>query len=128
MKYCHKCHRITAGKPTFCNWCGATYDVKLCPRLHVNPRAAQVCSQCGSHDLSTPQPRIPLALRPAVFLLSLGPGVVLLLLLLVWTVFFVRQLVADPNHLFGYMVVALILGLMLYGWMRLRSRNQHSKR
>ena len=34
--------------------------MKLCPRLHVNPRTAEACSQCGIRDLSIPQPRIPI--------------------------------------------------------------------
>ena len=58
MKYCYGCGRITAGEPLFCQFCGRTYDVKLCPRMHANPRVAEVCSQCGSRDFSTPQPRV----------------------------------------------------------------------
>jgi RNA polymerase subunit RPABC4/transcription elongation factor Spt4 len=58
MKYCYQCGRLTAGEPIFCTFCGRSYDVKLCPRLHVNPRYAEVCSQCGSRDLSTPQPKV----------------------------------------------------------------------
>jgi len=60
MKYCYHCSRITAGEPLFCNYCGRSYDQKLCPRLHVNPRHAEVCSQCGSRDFSTPQPKVSL--------------------------------------------------------------------
>lgn len=58
MKYCYECGRMTAGEPIFCNFCGRSYDVKLCPRHHPNPRIAEVCSQCGSRDLSTPQPKV----------------------------------------------------------------------
>ncbi len=58
MKYCYECGRMTAGEPLFCNFCGRSYDVKLCPRRHINPRIAEVCSQCGSRELSTPQPRV----------------------------------------------------------------------
>ena len=119
MRYCHNCHRITAGKPLFCSNCACTYHLKLCPRLHVNPRAAQVCSQCGSRDLSTPHPKIPVLLRPFVLLLDAGPGVVILVLLCVWMVFYIRQLVNDPNGLLPLMLVALGLGLLFYGWMRI---------
>jgi hypothetical protein len=119
MRYCHSCHRLTAGKPLFCSNCGCTYQIKLCPRLHVNPRAAQICSECGSRDLSTPQPKIPLMLRPFVLLLDAGPGVLILLLLCVWFVFYVRQLIEAPNNLLPLMMVALGLGLLLYGWIRL---------
>jgi len=74
MRYCSNCQRVTAGEPLFCSGCGSTYDVRLCPRLHPNPRGAQVCAQCGSRDLSEPQPRaasrwrLPSALWPALLL------------------------------------------------------------
>ena len=56
MKYCFGCNHITPGDPLFCQSCGSSYDVKLCPRLHPNPRHAEVCSRCGSREFSTPQP------------------------------------------------------------------------
>ncbi len=59
MKYCHACHKMTPGDPIFCNFCGSTYNLKFCSRLHPNPRHASVCSQCGSREMSAPQPRIP---------------------------------------------------------------------
>ena len=68
MKYCYECGCTTAGEPLFCNYCGRSYDVKLCPKLHVNPRLAEACSQCGSRDLSTPQPKVPLRWRIFAFL------------------------------------------------------------
>jgi RNA polymerase subunit RPABC4/transcription elongation factor Spt4 len=74
MRLCTNCHQITVGKPLFCNKCGSSYNLKLCSRLHVNPRAAKICSQCGSKDLSTPQPKVSLLFRPFVFLFGLGPG------------------------------------------------------
>ena len=57
MRYCHHCRHVTAGQPLFCMSCGRTYDVRLCPRLHVSPRRAEVCAQCGSRDLTQPHPR-----------------------------------------------------------------------
>ena len=63
MKYCYACGHTTGGEPLFCNSCGYSYNVKLCPKLHMNPRLAEACSQCGSRDLSTPQPRVPLRWR-----------------------------------------------------------------
>jgi hypothetical protein len=68
MKYCYECGWTTAGEPFFCNYCGRSYDVKLCPKLHLNPRLAEACSQCGTRDLSTPQPKIPLRWRIFAFL------------------------------------------------------------
>lgn len=49
--------------------------MKLCPRLHLNPRYAACCSQCGSRDLSTPQPRVPLWWKAFGFLLKVSLGV-----------------------------------------------------
>src|SRR5579871_334632 len=127
MKYCHKCHRLTAGKPLFCNSCGSSYDRKFCPRLHVNPRAAQVCSQCGSRELSSPQPRVPLVLRPVVTLLGLGPGFFILLLLVVWVAFYLRQLLSDPSGLLPLMLVALALGTALWLSLKADSRGRRKR-
>src|SRR5437879_3285255 len=80
MRYCYQCSRITLGEPRFCNFCGRTYDLKLCHRLHVNPREAQVCSECGSRDLTQPAPKLSFWLRSILFLLSFIPGVLLLIL------------------------------------------------
>ena|ERR1700722_4316444 len=77
MKYCFQCGKLTAGEPLYCGTCGRTYDVKLCPRHHVNPRGAEVCSQCGSRELSTPQPRIPMSWRLLAILVRLGLGLLL---------------------------------------------------
>jgi len=119
MKYCYKCNRVTAGEPVFCQFCGRTYDLKLCPRLHPNPRAAEFCSQCGSRDLSVPQPKINLFLKPFLFLLSMLPGVLLLGALATVLVFFLYQLLTDPNNLAGLMCIAFGLGLLLLLWMLL---------
>jgi hypothetical protein len=63
MKFCYACGRSTGGKPLFCIGCGRSYNAKLCPRLHVNPRWAEACSRCGSRNLSLPQPRVPILWR-----------------------------------------------------------------
>ncbi len=77
MKYCYQCGKMTAGEPLYCGHCGRTYDVKLCPRQHVNPRGAEVCSKCGSRELSTPQPKIPMSLRLLALVARLGLGLLL---------------------------------------------------
>ena len=77
MKYCYQCGRMTDGEPLFCNHCGRSYDVKLCPRLHANPRGAEVCARCGSRELSTPQPKIPMIWRLLAIMVRLGIGLVL---------------------------------------------------
>lgn len=63
MKYCYGCGRLTPGNPLFCMSCGSSYDLKLCPRMHPNPRHAEVCSQCGSREFSTPQPAVSVGKR-----------------------------------------------------------------
>jgi RNA polymerase subunit RPABC4/transcription elongation factor Spt4 len=80
MKYCFHCGRITEGDPAYCNYCGRSYDVKLCPRGHENPRGAEVCSRCGSRELSVPQPRIPMSWRLLALLIRFGIGVLFLYL------------------------------------------------
>lgn len=119
MKFCMNCHRTTAGKPMFCNFCGASYGVKFCPRQHVNPRSAEACSQCGSRDLSQPQPKVPLLLKPLLWLLSLSPGILLLALLIGAAGLFLRRLVEDPAGLLPSMCLVLLLGLLFLLWMML---------
>lgn len=82
MTYCYHCGRMTAGEPLFCGTCGRTYDVKLCPRRHSNPRHAEVCSQCGSRDLSMPQPKVPFLWRAGMFLAKVLMGLLLVLIAL----------------------------------------------
>jgi len=63
MKFCYACGKTTGGKPLYCNFCGRSYGVKLCPRRHINPRMAEACSRCGNRNLSIPQPKIPVLWR-----------------------------------------------------------------
>ena len=124
MRYCYHCNRITAGEPLFCNFCGRSYDIKLCARLHPNPRAADVCSQCGSRDLSQPHPRVPFWMRPFLLLLGKLPGVILLLLSVALLVALVQALLTDPRTLgavfaFGFVLAMLwLLYLQLPGFLR----------
>lgn len=127
MRYCHNCHRLTAGKPIFCNYCGRSFDVKLCSKMHVNPRAAQACSQCGSKELSSPQPKIPMLLRPLIVFLQLGPGGLLVVGLLVWFVLYVNRLLNDPSSLLSLMLIAVLIGLFLVGWMKSHGKDKHKK-
>src|ERR1039458_2827466 len=77
MKFRSQCGKMTAGEPLYCGTCGRTYDVKLCPRSHLNPRGAEVCSKCGSRELSTPQPKVPMSLRLLALLVRLALGLLL---------------------------------------------------
>lgn len=80
MKYCNFCHRLTPGDPTYCAFCGRTYDVKLCSAKHVNTRSARFCPQCGSTEFSTPQPKLSIPKRIGFFLLRFLPGLLLMTL------------------------------------------------
>ncbi|SRR6266567_980396 len=116
MRYCTACHRFTAGDPLFCATCGRTYHVRLCPRLHVNPRGAEVCAQCGSRELTQPEPRTSLGTAIGLRLLSYLPGVVLLLAS-VWLFFAFLHVLLMNGEVQGQLLLILLwvgLGWWLY--------------
>jgi RNA polymerase subunit RPABC4/transcription elongation factor Spt4 len=119
MRFCPQCHKLTSGEPLFCNNCGATYDAKLCPARHLNPRHAEVCSQCGSRDLSTPAPRLPLWLRPVLFTASLLPGLILALLLVLVVVAMLRELATNGQIQAQLMVLLFILAILWWLYIHL---------
>ena len=119
MRLCFSCRRVTPGAPSYCHYCGKTYNVRLCSRGHINPRSANVCSQCGSKELSTPQRKIPFLLKPLIFLLSHLVGIILLLSLVGFLGFFVYKLFIDPNGLLPLMCLGFLLGPLLLVWMML---------
>jgi RNA polymerase subunit RPABC4/transcription elongation factor Spt4 len=112
MRYCFHCSRITVGQPQFCNFCGRTYDSKLCPRLHDNPREAQVCNQCGSRDLTLPQPKLALWIRPLLFLFSLLPGVALLILTIGYLFLYIYIWFTDPSRMLAVLMLGLVVGML----------------
>lgn len=116
MKYCYNCDRITAGEPIFCNFCGRSYDVKLCPRMHPNPRKAQACSKCGSRDLSTPQPKVPWWAPVLEFVLSCVPGCLLALVSALAVVLVLRELVSNPAALCALALPLAALGVLWWMW------------
>ena len=107
MRFCFQCGKMTAGEPLYCGTCGRTYDVKLCPRAHVNPRGAEVCSKCGSRELSTPQPKIPMSLRLLALLIRLGLGLLLFYASL--------SLVVDLLRTREVQQVLVVFGMLLSG-------------
>lgn len=119
MHYCNHCRRITAGEPLFCNFCGRSYDFKLCPHRHPNPRTAEVCSTCGSRELSTPHPKVPLWISALIASLSIFPGVVLLLLSILFVIGLLHALVASPQLLFQFMLTGLFLAFVWWLYMQL---------
>jgi len=119
MKYCHHCRTLTPGQPLFCGCCGRTYDVKLCPRLHVNPRRADVCSQCGSRDLSTPQPRMPFRDRAMTTLVMIALGLSLLLTSLLVIVVALRAALSNARLQGAVALIVILLILLWWMWLQL---------
>lgn len=119
MKYCYECGRITAGEPLYCNSCGRSYDVKLCPRHHVNPRSAEVCSQCGSRELSTPQPKVSVWWKVLSFILQVVAGGFLLLLSLAFIAGAVKEILSSPQGQAGLFVLGILLGVLWWIWSEL---------
>src|SRR4051794_27941094 len=109
MRYCFNCSRMTLGKPLFCTFCGKTYEAKLCPRLHANPREAQVCSECGSRDLTTPAPKPPFWLYPFLMFFSLLSGFVLLTLTLAFFTTYLYVLFVRPDLQWPFMFLGLAM-------------------
>ncbi len=119
MKYCHQCGTLTAGKPLFCGSCGRTYDVKLCSRLHVNPRRADVCSQCGSRDLSTPQPKMRFRDRVMSTFVVIVVGTCLFLgsLLVIFAV--LKAALSNAQVQVAAVLIVMLLILLWWIWLQL---------
>ncbi len=119
MKYCYECGRLTAGQPLFCNFCGRSYDVKLCSGKHANPRIAEVCSQCGSRDLSTPQPKVPLWTKFVEVLIRLLVGALLACLSLLLVAAMLQELLSNAQLQNGLIAIGILLGLLWWMWSKL---------
>lgn len=112
MRYCRNCRKFTAGEARYCQFCGRTYGVKLCPRGHRNPRAANACSECGSKDLSTPHSD-----SSGLSLIGTVLGVLILSALVVFGFYFAYRLYTTPNALLRLMEFGLGLALVFLVWM-----------
>jgi RNA polymerase subunit RPABC4/transcription elongation factor Spt4 len=119
MKHCYHCGRITTGDPLFCNTCGRSFDKKLCPRLHPNPRSAEICSRCGSRELSVPQPKISLGWRLLEWLMRMFLGVVLLVLILALVFEFLTTLLGTQSGQSGVILLVFLLALLAWIWGKL---------
>src|SRR5579863_9829453 len=130
MNYCYQCGHITPGEPMFCNHCGRSYDVKLCPRLHPNPRSAEVCSKCGSRELSTPQPKVPAMWKLLAILIRLGLGLLLLYITLSFLLALAKTTqVQQAAVCIGLVLVALwLLWSKLPDWLQDIIRNTVTRR
>ena len=119
MRYCNSCRKVTSGDPAYCNYCGKSYDVKLCGRGHPNNRSADVCSTCGSRELSTPHPKPSWKLRIFQVIALFVPFVVLTALTLAYIGVFVRALFENSSSLLPLMLLGLVLALLWLLWMHL---------
>jgi RNA polymerase subunit RPABC4/transcription elongation factor Spt4 len=105
MKYCSHCKRLSAGKPTFCPYCGRSYEVRICKRCrHISSKQVLFCQNCGSQELSEIAGDTPFWLTPLKILFWL------FVLLLV--IGFVRSLVS-----FLPFLIIIILLLLSYHYL-----------
>lgn len=116
MRYCFSCRKITSGKPAYCNYCGKSYGVKLCPRGHSNPRGAEVCSECGSRNLSTPQQSGKVSIWLLAIFGFILPFLALLIVTLGYMYVFAQAIFQDPSGLLPLMLRGLGLGLLWLLW------------
>ena len=116
MKYCYECGRMTPGDPLYCNYCGRSYDLKLCPRHHPNPRIAEICSQCGSRELSTPQPKVSIWWRVLEWLTRMFIGAFLAFLSVVLLFEFLKAVLQSPEGQGAVVVLAILLGVLWWLW------------
>ena len=119
MKYCYNCNRVTPGHPLFCNSCGRSYNVKLCPRFHPNPRNAEACSRCGSRDLSTPQPRVPYWVPAVEFLVTVIPGAFLAIASLLIGGLVIMTLIQHPEMIVSAFFLCIAFGVLWAMWSEL---------
>ncbi len=116
MKYCYECGRMTPGDPLYCNSCGRSYDVKLCPRNHPNPRIAEICSQCGSRELSTPQPKVSIWWRILEWVTRMFVGAFLIFLSAVLVFEFLKELLQSSAGQTAVMLLTILLGILWWLW------------
>lgn len=89
--------------------------MKRCPRLHANPRGADVCSRCGSRELSTPQPNVPAAWKLLAILIRLGVG----LLLFTATLLFIVVIAQSETVRRAGVSIGIVLGSLWLAWTKL---------
>ena len=103
MRYCAFCRRMNPGKPTYCQFCGRTFWVKICSHCReVNPTQALVCRNCGSAELSRPSGALP----SWIVFLSILCGVLALTLI----IGLIRNLVA-------LLPLFVVIGLLCLGFL-----------
>jgi Co/Zn/Cd efflux system component len=78
----------------------------------VNPRYATVCSQCGSYELSTPQPKVSLGWKALGCLVQIAGGVLLVYISLA----VLLELVRSPVVQSGMVILGLLLMVLWALW------------
>jgi hypothetical protein len=116
MKYCYECGRMTPGNSLYCNYCGRSYDLKLCSRHHPNPRIAEICSQCGSRELSTPQPKVSVWWRILEWLTRMFIGAFLMFLSVILLFEFLKAVLQSSVGQAAVVVLAILLGVLWWLW------------
>jgi len=116
MKYCYECGRMTPGDPLYCNFCGRSYDLKLCPRHHPNPRIAEICSQCGSRELSTPQPKVSVWWRILEWLTRMFVAALLTVLSAIFLFEFLIAVLQSSAGQGAVILLTVLLGLLWWLW------------
>ena len=113
MRRCTSCFHFLPGTPTFCSYCGRSFDVRICARGHHNPRGVQFCSECGSADLSTPAPPASVLHHQSGAVLYLFSG--LLVVILIGTAALSLFYVIDWQALSGpILMLVLMLGVLYW--------------
>ena len=85
----------------------------------MNSRAAEVCSRCGSRELSTPQPKVSGLLRFAAFTAGLAARVLLVVAGLTVGLAILNLLLATPQFQAGLVALAILLGILAWFWTEL---------
>lgn len=116
MKYCYYCGRSTAGDPLFCATCGRSFDKRICPRLHVNARSAGACSRCGSTDLSTPHPQVPLRYQLLEWLTRIAVGAFLVFVSALFAAAMLADLAGHHTPPHRRILFAVLLATLWWGW------------
>jgi hypothetical protein len=119
MKHCYHCGRISVGDPLFCNACGRTFDRKLCPRLHPNPRSAEICSRCGSRELSSPQPHVSLGRRAGEWLVRMLAALLVLIVTIALASAVMQTILRTAAIQSMLVMLVLLVGVLWWLWSKL---------
>jgi hypothetical protein len=107
---------MTPGDPLYCNFCGRSYNVKLCPRHHPNPRIAEICGQCGSRELSTPQPKVSVWWRILEWLTRMLIGAFLVLLSAILAYEILKAIFGTPEGQLALVAFGILTGILWWLW------------